>query len=147
LALLVPADLGADPLPAARALVKLRLDLLDRVLERVVPGLAAQAVFGVFGRVAGVPQVAATEQATETFRDLRADAEHAGLEARAVTVPALIAVEFELVPRVVAVIGVVPGKRDTAHGGPTVAKRPAESQGALRSGCANGITGACVDCR
>jgi hypothetical protein len=58
---------------------------------------------------------AAAEQAAETAGELRAHAERAAVEGRAIAVAAFVAVEFELEAGVVAVIGVVTGKRDRAH--------------------------------
>src|SRR5689334_24169645 len=87
LALGVPANLGAHPVAAARALVKLRLDLGDRGLEGVVPGFAAQAILRVFGGGAGVPQRATAEQRAQPLRDLRADAERRRVVGRPEAVP------------------------------------------------------------
>src|SRR5580704_11933403 len=96
------------------ALVELRLDLFDRVLERGVPGRPTQAIFHVLARLGGRRQ-AATEQAAEAPRELRPDTQRARLEARPIAVPALVAVEFELIARVVAVIAVVTREHDARH--------------------------------
>ena len=58
----VPADLGTDPDAAARALTELRLDLLDRFLEGIVPAGTAQAVLEVIGGDARAPELATAEQ-------------------------------------------------------------------------------------
>src|SRR3569623_1626150 len=111
----VPADLGADPDAAARALVELRLDLLDGFLERVVPLRAAEDVLHVLAGLAGGPEAAAADQAVESLCDLRAHAERARVERRAIAIAALVAMELELVAGVVAVVGVVTGKGNRAH--------------------------------
>ncbi len=97
--------------------MKLRFDLFDRVLECGVPLRTAQAVLHVLAGLARGPQLAAAEQAAEPFGDLRAHAERAPLERRAIAIAALVAMELELVAGVVAVIGVVASEGDTAHDG------------------------------
>ena len=78
-------------------------------------GRTAQAVLHVLARLPRRPQVMAAEQAAETLRDLAADAERARVERRAVAAAALVAVELELVARVVAVIRVVTRERDRSR--------------------------------
>jgi len=122
LALIVPAHLGAHPVAASRALVKLRPDLLHRLPERAVPGLAAQAVLHELGGLPGRPQAATAEQAAEALGDLRPDAELGRVKRRAIAIAALVAMELELIAGVVAVVGVVTRERDTRHRSPVYRK-------------------------
>src|SRR5262249_27375017 len=118
LALLVPAHLGADPVTAARALVELRPDLVDRLLEGGVPGLTAQAVLHVLAGLAGGPEGAAAEQAAQALGDLGSHAELGCVPGRAVAVATLVAMELELIAGVAAVVGVVACEGSRAHGWP-----------------------------
>ena len=115
LARFVPADVRADPVSAARALMELGPDLVDRLLEGRVPLRAAQAVLHVLAGLARGPEAASAEQAAEALGELGADAEGARLERRAMAVAALVAEELELIAGVVAVVVIVPGERDRAH--------------------------------
>ena len=113
-------------------------------LKRRVPRRAAQTVLHVLAGLAGGPQLAAAEQAAEPLRELRAHAEGARVERRAVAIAALVAMELELVAGVVAVIGVVPGERDRAHGAEFTAKPSAVFRPLRCRGMSVASDGACV---
>ena len=122
----VPAHLGTNPDATSRALMKLRLDLLDRLLERAVPLGSAQAVLHELAGLARGKELATAEQAAEPLRDLRAHAQCAAVERRAIAIAALVAMELELIAGVVAVIGVVAREYNGAHGDGIYPKRVVE---------------------
>src|SRR2546423_10425672 len=92
----VPADFGADPSAAARALVEVRLSLLDRLLQSLVVRLAPDASLNLVGGVPGVAEPAAEHVARRAQKRSRGS-RYRRLEARHVAVAALVAVELELV--------------------------------------------------
>src|SRR3989440_3899681 len=92
----VPADFGADPSAAARALVEVRLSLLDRPLQSLVVRLASDGALNLVGGVPGVAEPAAEHVARRAQKRPRGS-RYRRLEARHVAVAALVAVELELV--------------------------------------------------
>src|SRR5581483_12454968 len=96
----VPADLGADPVPAARALLELRLPLHRGGREGIVPGLPPEHVLRG-PRGVGRPLETAAEETPRGAEETLGDPELAVLEAAPPPVTALVAEELELVARVV----------------------------------------------
>src|SRR5262249_5748586 len=113
-ALGVPTVLGADPLAAARALLELLLPFLDRLAEGCVPRGAAQRVPDLVGRVGNLAQDTAEESAG-CAKETACHAGPAGLEGGHVPVVAPVAVELELEPAAVGMVGVVGGEGDQGH--------------------------------
>src|SRR5208282_1492318 len=122
----VPADLPAHPLPAAVALVEVRLHLIDRPGERLVAGRPAGAVahpLGVPAELRGLLADAAANQVAAQPEQPAAEPGSRVLKGRSVTVAAASAEELELISVVGAAVLVVVSKED--HPG----------QGSLPFGC------------
>src|SRR5579862_9070491 len=97
---MVPADLLADPLTAAVALLKVRLHLIDGLGECLVASRASGAVAQPLGVPADLrrllPELAADHVAAHA-EQLAAEARSGVLERRRIAITAASAVEFELI--------------------------------------------------
>src|ERR1019366_2839586 len=112
----VPADVRADPLSAAAALVKMLLALDDGLFEGRVVGLAADGPLDLVGRVTGGVEKTAKDASRDPERRL-GHSDRRCLKLGHEAVAALVTVELELVPAVAAQVLVVLDELNHRHAG------------------------------
>src|SRR5262249_21337141 len=110
----VPANIGANPFAAARALMEVWFGLFDRDGEGVVVGLAAD---GALDFISALPRASqhASEDVPGGAEHVRNDPGGVGLEPRLITVAAFVAAETELKPSVGRKVVEIGGKLDERH--------------------------------
>lgn len=113
-ALLIPADVSADPLRALGTLPEIRLGFLDRLAKRFVMARSLHRAFDFVRAGARLPQNASKEPARGAQR-ARRKARHRGLELRFESVAATVAEKLKLKTLIRGMVRVVSGELDEGH--------------------------------